>query len=97
MSGHSIQEMLAWVGLTWEIIRSKPVTLHPVSYMESADTILENSAEFAVKVSSGGRVSHGYGSTLESALCDAARGHDIDWRSVECRMTEDAWAAIAHC
>ena len=44
-----------------------------------------------------GRVSFGSGDTLESALEEAAWGQEIGWWSVERKMTDAAWASIAHC
>lgn len=44
-----------------------------------------------------GLVSFGDGETLEDALRHGAAGQSIDWNSVGRKMTEAAWASIAHC
>lgn len=45
----------------------------------------------------GGAVAFGGGGTLEEALENGARGHNIDWSSVERKMTDAAWDKISHC
>lgn len=47
--------------------------------------------------SGGGASSFGDGRSLDEALCSGAYGLNISWHSVECKMTEAAWARIAHC
>lgn len=44
-----------------------------------------------------GRVSFGSGNTLELALEEAAWGQNINWCSVERKMTDVVWSSIAHC
>lgn len=44
-----------------------------------------------------GRADYGDGETLEEALGNGAIRMGIDWSSVERKMTDAAWAAMAHC
>lgn len=43
-----------------------------------------------------GRCSYGEGDTLEEAIEDAAWGMNIDWWSVERRITEHEWEKMSH-
>ena len=91
MSGHTWQDKLAWVGMEWETIR------HPMRKDELVEALILCSKVVVRVRTPGGRVSYGYGDTLELALEDGARGQNIDWSSVERKITEAAWAEIAHC
>lgn len=83
MIGHSWRDKLAWVGMTWEIVEKSMVLGR--TYCK-------------VRVSNNpGVSSFGDGSTFEEAIENAACGMNIDWLSVERRMTEADWAEIAHC
>lgn len=77
--GHSWQDKLAFVGLTWAI-----------------DDHIDDFVRVHVRIP-GGAVAFGGGGTVEEALQSGAHGHAIDWDSVERKMTDAAWAEIAHC
>jgi len=54
-------------------------------------------APFHVKVSyNPGLCSFGWGNTFDEAIGSAAQSLPIDWYSVERKITEKAWQAIAH-
>ncbi len=78
--GYSWVEKLAFVGMFYE---------------EDHD---EDLYKFNIKIRRDGGVlvSHGGGDTLEKAIENAAWGQNIDWYSVETKMTERDWAKIAH-
>jgi hypothetical protein len=90
MKGHSWTDKLAWVGMTWEFYVAPGKDAH-------AD-VLATLYNVVVRVRiPQGRVAYGGGNYLEPALQDAAERFDIDWYSVGRKMTEAAWAEIAHC
>ncbi len=56
--------------------------------------------QFAVNVKvtreHGGLVSFGGGNSTEDALRQAAEGQNIDWGSIERKMTDETWLKMAH-
>lgn len=74
------KEKVTWVGFTVEDI-----------------TTSDSPLLFEVELSyNPGRRSFGDGDTLEEAIEEAAWGMNIDWWSVERRITEHEWKKISH-
>lgn len=88
MNGHTWKDKLAFVGLVWEVL----------PYKVEVGMFSDDDGLVCVKVLvPQGLLTFGYGGTLEDALRNGAIGHSIDWFSVERKMTDSAWAKIAHC
>lgn len=82
MNGISWAAKLAWVGMVFRV----------------EDAVPDQLCEVRVRVRiPDGLVSFGDGDTLEEALEDAAIGFQMDWGSVARKMTDAAWADMAHC
>jgi len=73
-------EKIAFVGMTYD---------------ECGSFIDDSDVHVRVDIPDGLR-SFGYGSTLEAAIEQAARRMQIDWNSVDRKITEKEWERMAH-
>jgi len=49
-----------------------------------------------IRRNGGGLASQGYGETIGDAIRNASLGQNIDWYSVDRKMTEQSWKSISH-
>ena len=49
-----------------------------------------------IRRNGGGLAAQGYGETVGDAIRNASVGENIDWNSVDRKITEQAWKSMAH-